>query len=363
MRSSLALAILLLAAPALAQAKKGAAPPPLSFDALLVSADELPADVQAVEGIFTVAPHPRSFYETPSVKELTAALPEELRSQIPREFFDGFPVPTRKESQSFKMDGGVAGSVFLFEYGTTDLSLVLAFLVPTLYGQKGRGAEHPEQLIVHDRFLWILSFPRADPSAEWYKARLRAKFRVPAPRDRPELDPLGNALATAFEAQDADAGLKILKENEAAVADWSFGQCMLGQFAEMKEDWKVAEKAFRKSLELHDTLADPLMPQLAWVSVDGLGLAVHAQRKHADAIKLFQRAIADAKALGDEDKLAVAQSTYNLACAYAMAKKYPDALKALKEAIALDPEYLETARTDKDFEAARKRKEFKAQLK
>jgi hypothetical protein len=46
-----------------------------------------------------------------------------------------------------------------------------------------------------------------------------------------------------------------------------------------------------------------------------------------------------------------------------MMKKYPEALRALKEAIAIDPQYKDMAKTDGDFAEARKKKEFQELLK
>ena len=58
-----------------------------------------------------------------------------------------------------------------------------------------------------------------------------------------------------------------------------------------------------------------------------------------------------------------AKSAYNLACAYALLERWPDALAALEDAIAGNPRYRTSARTDEDLAEARKREEFQALLK
>ena len=77
-----------------------------------------------------------------------------------------FPVPKRKEHQSFHAEGGTEGTVFVFEYETDDLSEVTSYLEPILWGRDGPSEEHPEEILAHGRVLWILSFPYGDPAAE-----------------------------------------------------------------------------------------------------------------------------------------------------------------------------------------------------
>lgn len=353
------LAILFL----LACAPEGTAGEPLSFQAILVAPEELPEGVQSIQGVHTVAPHPHNFFLTPSVKEIAKILPPEFRKQIPKGFFEGFPEPVRKQAQSFLAEGGAKGTVFLFEYATTDLSLVLDFLTGILYGQEGRCDEHPDEVIVRERFLWIVSFPQGDPGAEWYKQRLRQKLAIPALREHKDLAPLQKQLFAAEDAGDADTGLLLLKKHAEAVEDWALGQTLLGGFALMKRNPKLAEKSFRKAVTLHETLTDPLEPILAWRATDGLGLSLHRLGKRKDAVQKLRRALDLARKLGEEDRRGpTAQTHYDLARAYAKWRKYPDSLRALKEAIAGDGKYLDEARTDPDFSAARRRKEFKALL-
>jgi len=339
----------LLAGAALAQGKA------FSFDDVLVKPAELPKKVHVADGIHSVSPQAKTYFETPAMKDIMKTLAPEAAARVSDATFEKFPVPKRKECQSFKADGRTAGSVFLFECEEGDADDVVSFLKPYLLGE-GRSEQHPEEIIVAGRFIWVLSFPfpPGDPAAEWYKERLRKKFKVPALRERPELAQLGKKIAEAFDAKDGPGGIKLLQSNAKAVADWSFGQCMLGQFAEMKEDNALAEKAFRKALQLNDSVADPLEPGLVWVTLDGLALALHAQGKRPEALKLLERAITAAAECDDNGKHAQAQSRYNIACVYAMMKKYPEALDNLQDAVDLDPSYLETARTDEDFAEARK---------
>ncbi|MFI5402037.1 MAG: TPR end-of-group domain-containing protein [Planctomycetota bacterium] len=349
-------ALALLACVGLAQEKA-----PLPFDAVLVKPAELPKTVKLVDGMHCVSPQAKTYFETPALKDIMKTLAPEVAAKVSEETLDQFPVPKRKECQSFQAQGRPAGSVLVFEYAE-DADETLAFLRPYIWGER-RSEKHPEEFVVHGRHLWVLSFPypAGDPAAEWYKDRLRKKFRVPAPRERPDLAALRGQVVKAFEAKDAAAGIKLLQPN-AKAADWSLGQNMHGQFAEMKKDHALAEKAYRKALQLHDTIADPLDPRLLWVTLDGLAIALHAQGKRPEAVKLLARALEAATECEDGVRQARAQSHYNLACVHAMMKKYEDAAHALDEAIRGDPSYVETARKDPDFAEALKLKEFQAVL-
>lgn len=345
----------------LAQARPPAAKASFTLDDVLVKPEELPKNVRAIEGIHTNQPHPRAFFDTPNVEGIAKILPPELRGMISKDYMESFPVPKRKECQSFLAEGGANGTIFVFEYETADLAMVTSFLEPILWGKHGPSEEHPEEIIARGRVLWILSFPRGDPACEWYKDRLRKRFRVPAPRVRPELDPLGARLAEIFEKQDADAGLKFLADNAPAVEQWSFGQCMLGQFAQLKGDHALADKAFRKALALHASLEDPLAGEFVWVSIDGLGCALRGQGKWEEAGRVFEKAIAAGNKLSDP--WAATQSCYNIAGVLAAMQVWDQALQALKQTIAVDQEYKDLARRDPAFAEARKRPAFQELLK
>ncbi|MCK6458424.1 MAG: hypothetical protein L6Q95_00845, partial [Planctomycetes bacterium] len=230
MRSAAVLAS--LACAALAQEKM-----PLALDGVLVKPAELPKTIKLSDGIHCVSPQARTYFDTPAMKDIMKTLAPEVLERLPEGMLDDFPVPTRKECQSFKADGRPAGSVFVYEYAEGDAEEVLEFLRPYIWGER-RTAEHPEEIVAAGRLIWVLSFPfpAGDPAAEWYKGRLRKKFRVPAFRERPELAALQGKIAKAFDAEDAAGGIRLLQENAKAAADWAFGQCMLGQFAEMKKD-------------------------------------------------------------------------------------------------------------------------------
>lgn len=345
-------AILTAAAPMAAQEPEATVP--LTVDAILVKAAELPTTIKFVEGMPCASRQPRSYFETQDPEKLMGGQP------LPPALKSIFPKPKRKKCQSFAAVGGVAGSVFLFEYAEADIDTARAFLPSYLWGDRGRSQQHPEELIVHGNLAWILSFPRGDPAAEWYKERLRKKFRVPALRKRPELLPIGKQLAAAYDAHDADKGIQVLRENAEVAQGWGFGQYLLGEFGVMKNDWPTAERGYRRALELHESLEDPLDESIVWATLDGLGMALLFQRKLSDAVTVLTRAKELATKQG---LLAGAKSAYNLACACALLKRWPDALAALEDAIAGNPQYRDSARTDDDLAEARKRKEFQELLK
>jgi len=349
------LAILAAAAPLAAQAPgKSEEPVPLTIDAILVKAAELPTSIKFVEGMPCASRQPRSYFETPDPEKLMGgqSMPAILKSI--------FPIPKRKKCQSFAAEKGAAGSVFLFEYAEADIDNARAFLPAYLWGDRGRSREHPEELIVHGDLVWILSFPRGDPAAEWYKERLRKKFRVPAVRKRPELLAIGNQLVAAYNAEDADKGIQVIQENAKDTQGWGLGQYLLGEFGTMKGDWQTAERGYRRALELHRSLEDPLEENIFWATHDGLGMALLFQRRLNEAVTVLARARELAPIGGLREG---AKSAYNLACAYALLKRWPDAFAALKDAIAGNPEYRAHARTDADLVEARKRKEFQELLK
>ena len=354
MKSTAAIALVaLLAAAGPLAAQDAAAPVPLEIDAILVQPAELPPTIKLVEGMPSASRQPRSYFEAPDAEKLLGGqtLPEEVKA--------AFPKPTRKQCQSFAAEGGKPGSVFLFEYAEADLKAARTFLRSYIWAGRGRSAEHPEELITRGSLVWILSFPQADPAAEWYKARLREKFRVPALRARPELLPLGRKLVAAFRARDADRGLEILEEDAKAAHGWAFAQYFLGEFSVKKQDWPPAERGYRRAIELHEALDDPLPEGLYWAALDGLGMALLYQRKLDDALAVLTKA----KELSSRQGLRQgAKSAYNLACACALLERWPDALAALKDAIAGNPKYRTSALTDEDLGEARKRKEFEELL-
>ena len=332
---------------------------PLSLDLVLVKPEELPKNVQTIEGIHTNQPHPQIFYETPTIEGFAKTLPPELRGMFHPG--DSLPVPKRKQYQSFQAEGGEKGTAFVFEYETADLTKVLHFLEPILWGREGPSEEHPEEIVVHGRVLWILSFPRGDPAAEWYKERLRKRFKVKAPRERPELQPLATQVLDRLEAGDVEGGLRLLTENAKAIEDWALGQYMLGQLAVLKKDLALAEQAFRKALALHDNVTDPMEGDLLWLVVDNLGRLLDTQGKLEPAARMFERGIAVANDTGDVE--AATTSCYHIARTLARAKNFETAYRALKQVISVDKKYKELAKAEPAFAEARTRKEFQELLK
>jgi tetratricopeptide (TPR) repeat protein len=302
------------------------------------------------------------FYDDPSIEGMLKGLPPQVRSMYPKERVDSFPLPKGKAHQSFHADGGTEGTVFVFEYEMDDLSVVIDFLEPILWGRTlSPSEEHPEELVVHGRFLWIISFQRGDPAAEWYKERLRKKLRVPAPRERPDLIPLGMKLMDFLQKEDVDGALACIAENAAALEQWSFGQFLCGTFASAKGDDALAEKAFRKAIALHESLEDPLNPGMLWAVVDGLGTALAGQGKWEPAARAYERAIAVGNEL--KDPHAATKSCYHIAGVLAAMKNWDEALRALKQVLSIDKEYKEIAREDPALAEARKRPEFQELLK
>jgi tetratricopeptide (TPR) repeat protein len=341
--------------PAAAAAKPAEA---LTFDAVLVKPDESPKNVKIVDGIHCASAPPANFFKTPSPLDLAddAARKRMLENEALTKFVREFPKPKRSASQSFQADGGVAGSVLLFEYEADGVKTVKRYLDGYLWGKsKGPTATFPETTYVGAGVLVIVSFPQGDPAAEWFKSRLRKRFGVVAPPWSPELAKFMRDMDAAADRDDVDASLKILAENETLVASLAVAQFQRGEFAKSKHDYALAERSYRRAIELHESREDPLEPVVLWYAVDGLGGTLRHLNKLGDAETMLARAAALGRAGRFKDW---SGSLYDLACAQALLMRYDAALASLKEAIDVDSKWKETAKTDDDFVEARKRPEF-----
>ncbi|MFI5402262.1 MAG: tetratricopeptide repeat protein [Planctomycetota bacterium] len=315
-----------------------AGPEPLTADAVIVREADLPKGFRLVEGIHCASPQAWSFYQSPDA--------------------GGFlPTPTRKMSQPIASDGGAWGSVFVFEYRDGVPDTLSAFLKGALYGDGGRSAKHPEELILHGTFAWIVSYPAGDPVAEWYKERLRSRFGVPAPRYRADLRALTTKVLAAYEARDADTGIRLLREDPKVLDGFAYGQYLLGDLLATKGDLAGSEKAYRRALELHESLEDPLAPERLWGALDGFGHTLLDLGKYAEAVKVLRRAVAAADETPDAMKNAT-RSGYYLAGALARAGSYAEAHEALKQVVTADPKYKKWARKSEHLAEAMKRKDF-----
>jgi hypothetical protein len=353
----------LVQAVALAQDKPPAtqAPKPaetLTYDAVLVKPEELPKDVKIVDGVHCAANQPAAFFKTPSILDLAdeATKNRILENEKLAKFAREFPKPKRSACQSFAADGGVPGSVLVFEYEKGAAKMVEDYLRGYLWGEaKGPTARYPETMHVVGDVVVIVSFPQGDPAAEWFKGRLRKRFGVPAARWSPAISKVMGDVFAAQKRGDLDGGLKILADNEALVASVGLAHFQRGELAQGKRDYALAEKGYRRAVELHESRDDPMTPDLLWAALDGLGGTLVLQHKLDDAVKTLTRAAAAGRAGKYENW---SGSLYNLACAQALSKRWDAAFSALKEAIDADAKWKESAKTDDDLAEARKRPEF-----
>jgi tetratricopeptide (TPR) repeat protein len=318
-----------------------------------VRSKELPEGCRFTQGMPCASFHASSYYEHPSFKELMRGI--ELPAEMAAEVEAMFPVPKKKEWQSFEADGGVPGSVLMFEFEPADIPKARDFFPFYLYGAGGPSGEHPEEVIYTERLVMVISFPRGDPAAEWFKDRLRKKLGIPAPREHLELRELGVKIVAALNANEVEAGLALFKENADKVRNWAFGQFLLGAFRFASDDAAGAEQAYRRALELHDTLEDPLGEGMVWGTLDMLGSVLLKEGKAEAAVPVLQRAEECGARLATEN---APRSSYNLACAYARLQRWEDSLQALKRAIEAEPKYKAKASADEELAEARKRKEF-----
>jgi len=330
----------------------------LTYDAVLVKPEELPADVKIVDGIHCASVAPARFFKTPSILDLAdeATKKRILENGPLAKMAREFPKPKRSTTQSFQAQGGVAGTVLVFEYDVGAAKQVVQYLRGYLWGKPDAAtAACPEWLYVVGDVVVIVSFPMGDRSSEWFKSRLRKRFGVPA---SPWSREIADAMAAVYAAQvrgDLDAGLKVLADNEALLAPIGLAHFQRGELAQGKQDYALSEKGYRRAIELHESRDDPMTPDLLWAAFDGLGGALVLQHKLDDAVKTLNRAAALGRA-GRYKNWSL--SLYNLACAQSLSKRWDPALAALKEAIDVDAKWKESAKTDDDLAEARKRPEF-----
>jgi tetratricopeptide (TPR) repeat protein len=347
------------------------APPPvkpaetLTFDAVQVKPDELPNDIKIVEGMHCASEPARLYFETPSPLDVA---PPEMRKKLladeaTAKLLREFPKPKRKASQSFQADGGTAGTVLAFEYasaeGAGSADEVEGWLKGYIWGPDGVSPQYPEWIYRQRTVIVVVSFPLGDRGAEWFKERLRRRFGVAAsPWSRELADLLGSAQASNVK-HDYAGGLKILADNEKLLAPVSLAHFLRGELASKLRDYPLAEKGYRHAIALHESREDPLEDGLLWATTDGLGISLLAQKKLDEAATTLARAAA----MGRTGHYpGWSGSLYNLACVQSLRKHWPESAAALKEAIAADPKWKQSAKTDDDLAEARKRPEFIALL-
>lgn len=364
-----ALLIVALAAwPALAQDKPSTPPPaatkpaapvkrePLTFESLTVKPEELPANVKFAEGLPCVARQPWAYFQTPSVWDLSTP---ELRAAA-GEVIKSIPTPKRKMSQSFQAEGGRAGSVMWYEFEADGAKTVAEWMKPYLWGDaQGPTPKYPETVAVVGNVLIVTSFLQGDPAHEWFKERERRKFGVHAPKWSKELAELVRTALRAMSSNDPAGGIAAFAANEPLVTGDAFLSYLGGELAIGKGDYPLAERRYRRALELHGSRDDPLDENLVYAALDGLGGALVLQKKPAPALPYLERAAT----LGRAGHLeGWTNCIYNIACARAMLKSWDKSLAALKEAIDAEPKFRDQAKTDDDLKEALKRPEFKKLL-
>lgn len=321
-----------------------------------MKAEELPANVKLVEGLPCVARQPWAYFQTPSAWDLATPEMREKAGDLIR----SIPSPKRKASQAFQAEGGRAGSVMWYEFDGDGAKKVAGWMKGYLWGaDKGPTSRYPETVAVVGNVLIVTSFPQGDAAHEWFKERLRRKFGVHAPRWSEDLAKLVRTAMGAMNSKDFAAGLAALAANEPLVAPEAFLNFLRGELAMGKGDYALAEKGYRRALELNESRDDPLQENLVYAALDGLGGSLVLQKKAAAAIPYLERAASLGRAGHLENWT---NCLYNLACAQAMLKAWDKSLAALKEAVEGNPKLREQAKSDDDLKEAVKRPEFKKLL-
>ncbi len=319
------------------------APAAATFDDVAAKADELPAGVQMAHGPKCASPAAFEFFVDPGfVGSLDCP-------------------PDRKACQSFTGPDGASGSVLVFEYAGAVPPFIRRVVEKSLWRDRGRGPQTPDDYVVQGRLLFVFSFPYGDRTGEWAKDRLRTKFAVPARRTRTDLADLESRLWTALRKHEEKDGLAAFVAAGAATSDWAIGSYLGGECAMDVGDFSQAQTLYRRARELSRTLVDPLPDNLAWAALDGVGNALLAQKKHAEAAKILEESLAEGRALHLEND-DTPHTSYALACAYVGLGKWDDALRALTDAVDGNTRWLKLAKKADELDAARKRPEFRVLL-
>lgn len=314
----------------------------LTLKALTIKSSELPREIKLTKDLHCISNQARIFHDMPEQGGL-------------------FPALKEKNSQSLRSKKGMPGTVLYFEYETPIDKSLQSFLGSLLWGGDGPSEEHPEEFVVLENFLIILSFEQDNAAARWFKVRMRDKFDVRMTSQQPALNSFFSEVGAALKSGDAKKGLKLLIDNDKKIEDSVFGQYLMGDLARQLGNWEIVEKAYRRAIELDET-QDLLPSDMELLNVlDGLGVALIRLDRPEEAIPVMKRSVELAEKTGVERSVALAN--YNYACTCAKTGLFDASLAALKKSIALDPEYRESAKTDPDFQEAVKRDEFKKLLK
>jgi tetratricopeptide (TPR) repeat protein len=273
----------------------------------------------------------------------------------------GAPKPRARRAMVMKHGAGLIGSVLMFEYQAGELPKLRQSLDGVLWGDEhAPSALHPEQLAVAGNTLLILCLEGQDPAIAWYKNHLYERHHARVSR---ECDGLA-AVQRDLEHLDKEGAVsndeavrRVLSRNEAALLACSAGASLLGETARADHDWPLAEKAFRRAIELDDKGDALPTPEAQWSARDGLALAVSMEGHQAASVPLFEVALSVARK-ANQPKL-VGAAHYDLACAYAEVGKFSQAAQSLKEAIKTDAKYKAQARADDSFRKALGKPQFK----
>jgi hypothetical protein len=316
----------------------------ISLDLLKVVKEELPVGCFFKDGIHSVSITPEAFYSDPTQDER-------------------FSEPVNKIAQSVVFEEGKPGTIMFFEYEDTPEQSLLEFLPGFLWeGAEGPTERHPEEMASFERFVIILSFEQGNPTANWFKKRMRQRFGVRFVKRWPKLTNMFRELDQAYKAKEFEKGLNILLKNKEKIQGNSYGQWMTGKLAMALDKWDLAEKAFRQAIELDFTGEDPFSggDVELWECVDGRGISLFKQERYPEAAAILAQAREVARFLDDKSYLALAE--YNFASACVQTGRFDYAMAGLKQSIEIEPKYRETALKDPNFKMAFERKEFRELL-
>ena len=313
--------------------------PQLTFAGLRDISDVLPDDIAMVDGLHLISIQAHTIYSEPTLYGFAPAL-------------------TEKAVVSLVQGDEAPGSVLIFEYEEELSHDARDFLTGMLWGEGGRSPEHPEEVIFSGRFTLILSFQPGTHAGEWYKARLRSRFHLSAPRSWDHIAKTMDDMFAAYLAQDTEGARKVLLKAGETIDDYAMAQFMLAECSRGPRQAKAAVKAYSRAIELHESFSDRLPSEMMLFScLDGLGIALLTDNKNKDAVI----ALADALTVGDQLDMGpmLAGTFYNLACGYARLRRYPDCHQALATSFELAAWCRDSAEDDSDLRKVKQRKDFR----
>lgn len=157
-----------------------------------------------------------------------------------------------------------------------------------------------------------------------------------------------------FDTEEYTAGIAYVQKHYNAFKYDARANYLLGEMGLRKKDWEAARKGYERVLSITSPKFNGRIydkdAEIHWAAIDGLGVVYYVYGDYKKSLGFLETAnkLLDKVSV---HKLDEAKNYYNLACAYSL-NNYPrKAISALEQAINKNPEYLNKAQYENDFES------------